>query len=325
MHKHKLEFTIAYVKLHIAIILFGFTAILGKLISLEQIGLVWNRLWISSLGLIILPGVIHGLKVLSKNDIWRFSGIGILVAIHWITFYGSIKLGNNASITLACLATTPLFTSLLEPFISKRRILKTEVLLSIITIIGVYFVTGAGSFYYPAIITAIISAFFASTFSTLNKKYIAHHNSMSVSFVELFSGWLFIGLLLPIYFNTDPNFSIIPSGTHALDSWSFNFLGLDSDWYYLILLGLLCTSLAFVYSLQALKYVSAFTSNLAINLEPVYGIILAAFIFKENNELNFEFYLGACIILSCVVLHPILQKIEKRRERNAKPTSHHPV
>jgi hypothetical protein len=107
LHKHKLEFTIAYVKLHIAIILFGFTAILGKLISLEQIGLVWNRLWISSLGLIILPGVIHGLKVLSKNDIWRFSGIGILVAIHWITFYGSIKLGNNASITLLALQPRP--------------------------------------------------------------------------------------------------------------------------------------------------------------------------------------------------------------------------
>ena len=309
----KKALTKAYVKLHIAIFLFGFTAILGKLITLQQIGLVWNRLWISFAGLILLPGVIKGLKSLSKKDILRFSGIGVLVALHWVMFYGSIKLGNNVSVTLACLATSPLFTSFIEPLITKRRVLKTEVLLGLLTIFGVYFVTGIGSFYYPAIIAAIISALFATIFSTLNKKHIAENNALSVSFVEFFSGWSFLCLLLPFYFYWDNNFSIMPQTTDLLKSWQFTWLGIHSDWYYLVVLGLLCTCLAFVFNLQALKHVSAFTSNLSINLEPVYGIILAVLIFKENKELNFEFYLGTAIILSCVVLHPVLQSIEKRK------------
>ena len=119
--------------------------------------------------------------------------------------------------------------------------------------------------------------------------------------------------ILNIYFFWDSNFSIMPQAADLLKPWHFTWLGIHSDWYYLIVLGLLCTCLAFVFSLQALKHLSAFTSNLSINLEPVYGIILAVLIFKENTELNFEFYLGTLIILSCVVLHPLLQKYEKRK------------
>ncbi|MFM9945209.1 MAG: DMT family transporter [Bacteroidia bacterium] len=309
----KKTITNAYVKLHIAIFLFGFTAILGKLITLEQIGLVWNRLWISFVGLLILPGVIMGLKNLSKKEILRFTGIGVLVALHWVTFYGSIKLGDSASVTLACLATSPLFTSFIEPLITKRRVLKTEVFLGLLTILGVYFVTGVGSFFYPAIFAAIVSALMASTFSTLNKKYIAQHNTLSISVIEFFSGWSFLCLLLPFYFYWDSNFSIMPQTIDLTRSWHFTWLGIHSDWYYLIVLGLLCTCLAFVLNLNALKHVSAFTANLSINLEPVYGIILAAIIFKENTELNLEFYLGTGIILSCVILHPLLQKYETRK------------
>jgi drug/metabolite transporter (DMT)-like permease len=310
---YKKTLTTAYIKLHIAIFLFGFTAILGKLISLQQIGLVWNRLWISFVGLILLPGVIKGLRSLTKKDILRFTGIGVLVALHWVTFYGSIKLGDSVSVTLACLATSPLFTSIIEPLITKRQVLKSEVLLGLITIIGVYFVTGVGSFYYPAIIMAIISALLATVFSILNKKYIAQNNTLSVSFLEFFSGWSFLCLLLPFYFYWDSNFSIMPQSADLINSYQFTYLGINSDWYYLIILGLICTCLAFVFNLQALKHVSAFTSNLSINLEPVYGIILAALIFKENTELNFQFYLGTCIILSCVVLHPALQHYERRK------------
>lgn len=303
----------AYLKLHIAIFLFGFTAILGKLITLQQIGLVWNRLWISFVGLMLLPGVIKGLRSLSKKDILRFSGIGVLVSLHWVTFYGSIKLGDSASVTLACLATSPLFTSIIEPILNKRQILKTEVLLGLVTIVGVYFVMGVGSFYYPAIITAIISALLASTFSSLNKKFIGQKNTLSVSFLEFFSGWSFLCLLLPFYFYWDSSFSIMPQSADLIKPWHFSWLGISSDWYYLLVLGLLCTCLAFVFNLQALKHVSAFTSNLSINLEPVYGIILAALIFHENTELNFQFYLGTAIILSCVVFHPLLQGYERRK------------
>ncbi len=304
----------AYIKLHIAIFLFGFTAILGKLIALQQIGLVWNRLWISFLGLIILPGVLAGIRQLSKRELLRYSGIGILVALHWITFYGSIKLGNSASVTLACLATSPLFTSFIEPFIAKRKILKTEVVLGLITIIGVCFISGVGSYYYPSIIAAISSALLASIFSVLNKKYIGQNNTMSVSFIEFFSGWLFIGLLLPFYFYFDSNFHLLPDQSTLQHPWHFTLWGIHSDWVYLLILGLLCTCLAFVFNLQALKHVSAYTANLSINLEPVYGIILAMLIFNENLQLNFEFYMGACLILSCVIIHPLMLRYERRKK-----------
>jgi drug/metabolite transporter (DMT)-like permease len=310
---NKQTITHAYIKLHIAIFLFGFTAILGKLITLQQIELVWNRLWISFVGIIFLPGVIQGLKNIPKKEVKLFFGIGVLVALHWITFYGSIKLGNSVSVTLACLATSPLFTSIIEPFIAKRKILKTEVILGFITIIGVYFITGIGSYYYPAIAFSIVSALLATTFSTLNKKYIANKNALSVSFIEFFSGWLFIGLLLPFYYLGDSNFSIMPQTDQITQTWQFVWFGIHSDWFYLSILGLLCTCLAFVFNLQALKHLSAFTSNLSINLEPVYGIILAAIIFKENKELNVQFYIGTLIILSCVILHPILEGYERRK------------
>ena len=310
------EITRAYIKLHIAILLFGFTAILGKLITLQNMGLVWNRLWISFAGLLLLPGVVKGIKEIGKRQGLIFIGIGILVALHWVTFYGSIKLGDNASVTLACMATAPLFTSIVEPLIIKRRIFKTEVFLGLLTIVGIYFVTGVGSFYYAAMITGIVSAFLASLFSVLNKKYLQAYNTLSVSFIEFSSGWLFLCLLLPFYFYTNKEFSIMPQNLELVKPWHFQYLGIHSDWYYLMILGLLCTCLAFVFALHSLKYVSAFTANLSVNLEPVYGIILAALIFKENTELNIEFYTGTGIILSCVILHPILQGFEKRKLRN---------
>ena len=163
----------AYIQLHIAVLLFGFTAILGKLILLNESALVWHRLWISVGGLIFLRGTIAGIRKLSKQDLLRFSGIGCLVILHWLTFYGSIKIGNSASIALACLSTTTLFTSILEPIITRSKFNKIEILLGLFVIVGIYFVSQVGEFYYLAIVVGLISAFFASLFSTLNKKYIA--------------------------------------------------------------------------------------------------------------------------------------------------------
>jgi len=170
----------AYLYLHLAVFLFGFTAILGKLITLEQTALVWNRLWISVLGLVFIPGVLAGIRSIKKSNLLIFSGIGILVALHWLTFYGSIKVGNSASVTLACLATSSLFTSILEPVITKSKFQWVELILGLIVIIGIYFLSGVGKAYYLAIFIGITSAFLASLFSTLNKKYILNQNSLSV-------------------------------------------------------------------------------------------------------------------------------------------------
>ena len=133
-HKQK-----AYIQLHIAVFLFGFTAILGKLITLEQTALVWNRLWIAIVGLLFIPGALSGIRKIKRINILRFSGIGVIVALHWLTFYGSIKIGNSASVTLACLATSTLFTSLLEPLITKSKFQWIELLLGLLVIVGIVF------------------------------------------------------------------------------------------------------------------------------------------------------------------------------------------
>jgi drug/metabolite transporter (DMT)-like permease len=288
----------AYIQLHIAVFLFGFTAILGKLISLNEVALVWNRLWIAILGLIFIPGVFKGILLITKKNLLKFIGIGILVAMHWLTFYGSIKVGHSASVTLACLATASLFTSVLEPLITRSKFEWIELLLGVIVILGIYLLSGIGESYYSAIIIGIISAFLAALFSTLNKKYIAGQNSLSVTTVELTSGFLFISIAYP-FINT-----FMPQ-----TQWT----AIGTDWVWLIILGLLCTSLAFALAINSLKELSAFISNLSINLEPVYGILLAIWLLNEDTILNFNFYLGTSIILLAVVLHPILTKYKNKK------------
>ena len=288
----------AYIQLHIAVFLFGFTAILGKLISLEETALVWNRLWIATLGLLCIPGVIREIRSISTIDLLRFCGIGVLVALHWLTFYGSIKVGQSASVTLACLATTTLFTSILEPVITRSKFQWVELLLGILVIIGIYFLNGVGTTYYWAIIIGITSAFLAALFSTLNKKHIGNQNTLSVSAIELAAGFIFISMCYPLIQKYLPQARWSPLGM---------------DWLWLIILGLLCTSLAFALAINSLKTLSAFISNLSINLEPVYGILLAIWLLNEDALLNAHFYIGTSIILSAVVLHPILLSLTKQK------------
>jgi drug/metabolite transporter (DMT)-like permease len=288
----------AYLQLHIAVLLFGVTAILGKLISLNSLPLVWNRLWVAVIGLLFIPGAIRGLKQMNYKSIALFLGIGLIVAVHWITFYGSIKLGDSASVTLACMATASLFTSVLEPLITKSKFQLMELVLGAFVIIGILFLTGVGRAYTEAIVVGLISAFLAALFSTLNKKYIGSNNSISISVLELSSGFILISLLYPLL------------------RWQFpemRWMPVKTDWVYLLILGLLCTSVAYVLALSALKHLSAFISNLSVNLEPVYGILLAIWLLNEDKDLNQNFYIGTGIILAAVLLHPILTKVKKRR------------
>ena len=287
--------------MHIAVFLFGFTAILGKLITLQEIALVWNRLWIAVLGLLFIPGAVRSVFQIPPKRILVFTGIGVLVALHWITFYGSIKLGNSASVTLACFATTALFTSVLEPLITKSSFKWLELILGIFIILGIYLLSGVGEYYYKAIAVGLISAFLAALFSVLNKKYIIGYNSISISIIELLAGFIFISLCLPLITIFLPQEQLLPT---------------SMDWFWLICLGLLCTSFAYVLSLNSLKELSAFVANLSINLEPVYGILLAIVIFKESQDLNFSFYIGTSIILLAVILYPLISRYQKQRKKN---------
>lgn len=307
--------SLAYFQIHTAVLLFGFTAILGKLIVFDQLALVWHRLWISVLGLFFVPNVIRGIRKISKQDLFRFMGIGVLVSIHWVTFYGSIKIANSSSIALVCLATSTLFVSLLEPLITKSKFQSVEFVLGMLVIVGLLLVLNVGSAYYLAIFVGLISAFFAALFSVLNKKYLQNHNTLSVSVIELFSGFVFLSLIIPIKengFNLS-QYSLFRDDLYAV----YSVFGLKfHSFFYLIILGLLCTSLAYALSLSSLKVLSAFTTNLAINLEPVYGIVMAAVLFNENESLNIWFYIGTCIILLSVVIHPFLIKFTDKRVKS---------
>ncbi len=290
----------AYIHLHIAVLLFGFTAILGKLISLSAFSLVWHRMWIAAIGLLLMPGVFKGIKTIKNKDRKRFLGIGVLIALHWLTFYGSIKLGGNASLTLACLSTVTLFTAFLEPWFTKSKFNWLELLLGLIIIFGILIIAQIGAAYHTAIGVGLLSAFLAALFSTLNKKYIqASYNSLSISFLELSAGWLFLVFCTPFFQKGfDQNFSIPPK-----------------DVLYLTILAVFCTSIAFALSVMALKELSAFTTNLAINLEPIYGIVLAAILFEENKDLGNSFYTGTGIILAAVFAHPIVKKFQRKSRK----------
>jgi drug/metabolite transporter (DMT)-like permease len=278
--------------------------------------LVWHRLWISVVGLIVVPGVLLGIMKMGWRKVLRYSGIGAIVAVHWLTFYGSIKLGDNVSITLACFATTPLFTAILEPLFTRSRFRWEELVLGLFAVIGIYLVTSVGEFYLWAILVGLASAILAAIFSSLNKRYIGNEeNILSVSAVQLAAGWVVVGLLLPIYpeFNISDLFNFEPLGKlglkqHLLFGWKIH------SFSYLVVLGLLCTSLAFVLQLKALKHLKAFSTNLVINLEPIYGILLAIWVFGESKVLNASFYWGTAIILISVGLYPFLRKLIKYQD-----------
>lgn len=282
----------AYFQIHVAIFLWGFTAILGRWISLKEVPLVWYRTLITCIGLLFLPGVLRGLKTFGKKNAMLFVGIGFLIALHWVFFYGSIKY-SNVSVALSGLATTSLFTSFIEPLIFKKRIRAVEVLLGLLVIAGIYVIFDATpSNYHTGFIMGLIAAVLAATFSILNKKYIDNGDPKAITVVEMAGGFLLLTLTMPLYLQFFPEASLQPTA---------------DDWMFLLVMSLLCTAFTMVLALKALKHITAFASNLSLNLEPVYGILLAWVIFGENKELSPNFYIGAIIIILSVFMHPLLE------------------
>jgi len=287
--------TKAYLELHIAVLLFGFTAILGDLISLPAVSIVWWRVLITSFSILFLINVRKIFRELPREKILKFMGIGILVALHWVCFYGSIKLAN-ASVALICMATTSLFTSLLEPLLLRQKLKWYEVLLGMLIIPGmILIVNSLESGMLLGFWVGLASAFLAALFAILNKKMVTNARPLAITFLELGSAWLFLSLVFPIYYFTNPEeVSLLPPTV--------------LDWLYLVVLSLLCTTLAYTLSIRALHHISAFASTLTINLEPVYGIFLAWILLQEHKELNGSFYIGVAIILVSVFSYPYLRR-----------------
>jgi len=280
----------AFIQLHIAVFLAGFTGILGKLITLNEGLLVWYRLLIASVTLWIIFFFQKKEKKVSLNDALKIFGIGAVAALHWVTFYGSIKY-SNVSVALVCFSSVGFFTSIFEPLFFRTKIDKIEVLLGLLTIMGIYFIFHFDPSYKTGIIIGLISAWLGAIFPIMNKMILKKVSSSNVTMYEFTGGFIFLSILLPFYLKLFPTEYIFPNGR---------------DWLWLLVLGWACTVLAINLSMSALRKISAFTVNLTYNLEPVYGILLAFVVLGENKYLNTGFYIGFAIIIITIIVHMLL-------------------
>jgi len=276
----------ALYQLHLAVLLAGFSGILGKLISLDQGPLVWYRTGITMIAFLIFLIWTRRLKKTSPGEMLRIASAGCLLSIHWLCFYGSIKYAN-VSIALVCFSASAFFSALLDPLMMKRKFSFREVLLSMIAILGIYIIMHFDKRFTTGIILGLFAAFFNAWFTVLSKKLTEMHDPYTLSFYEISAGFLFLSAILPFYLKIFPHTVLIPT---------------TLDWVYLTILSIGCTVFALVLAFSSLKKVGSFTTNLTYNLEPVYGILLAFMIFHENEYLNKNFYLGFTLILTSVIL-----------------------
>lgn len=275
----------SYWELHAAVFLFGFTGILGRLISLESEMLVWYRMWMTALMMGVFVVLSGKMVILPIKAILHIAAISISIALHWVLFYASIKLAS-VSIAMVCLSSIALFTAILEPLILKQKFETVQLFFSLLVIIGVYLMAKEQKEQVVGIVIGLVSSFFSALFTVLNKTIIHKYDSRLLSFYEIGSGFIILSLLLPLIHLFFPITTIIPTSL---------------DWWYLFILSFFCTVVAFNLSLSSLRFLSPFTVNLAINLEPVYGIVLAFIVFKEYELLGTGFYIGASVILISVL------------------------
>ena len=286
----------AYVQIHFCVVLWGFTAILGKLITLPALPLVWWRMLLVTVALALVPRVWRGIRAMPARLLWAYAGIGVLVALHWLTFYAAIKL-SNASIGATCIALATVFTAMVEPWLARSRFSRRDFLLGVAVLPGVALVVdGVPDDMRIGIVVGVASAILVALFGSLNKRLVEHADPLTVTAVELGAGTLALTLLAPLMPLLLPIFG------------SANLLTLPSiqDGWLLLLLALVCTLLPFALSLVALRHMSAFSAQLATNLEPVYAIALAIILLGEQHELSLQFYFGVLIILGAVFIYPLL-------------------
>lgn len=293
----------SYLHFHVIVFIWGFTAVLGALITIDAVPLVWYRMMLASFLIFLwLKWKKKNLKI-SRRSLGIMVLAGIVIALHWLSFFGAIK-ASNVSITLALLATGALFTSVLEPIFYKRKFIWYELFFGIIVCIGLYIIFKVESRYFLGMALALISAFLSAVFTLINGKLVKKEDSSVISFYELFTGagaisiYLFFVGITGIGSGFSPDFFSIPA----------------SDWVYLFILASVCTAYAFIASVAVMKHLSPYTVMLTINLEPVYGILLAFLVFGAEEKMDPGFYYGALLIFSTVILNGIL----KNREKNLK-------
>lgn len=281
-----------HILLHFIILLYGFTGILGKLIHQDFTTIVWYRLLFALIGLgMVLLYLKKSIKISSTKQLLGLFGIGIIVALHWITFYKSIQL-STASLGILCLSTTTLHVSWLEPLIMKRKFSWIEFSLGLFVIAGIYFVSNDfKATDYDAVVYGLSSAFLAALFSSLNGLVVQKVPSTTMTFYEILMSLIFVTFILIVQGNF--NASLFQLST--------------SDFLWLLFLGVGCTSFAFLVTIDLIKRLGNFTVSLSINMEPVYTILLAIFILHENKLLGSQFYIGSILIVLVVIANPIIK------------------
>lgn len=285
----------SYLHLHLIVFIWGFTAVLGALITLDALPLVWFRM-LFAVGFIavflIYKKIPH--RISTKTAL-QFLFAGLIIALHWFTFFKAIKI-SNISVTLACLSTGAFFTSLLEPILYGKKIVWYEVFFGLLVVFGLYIIFNVEGNYFYGMLIALSSAFLSALFAVINSKFVKEHDPIVISFYELSGGVVFFTFLLLFTHGFSPTFFSLSV----------------KDLLYLMILSSVCTAYAFIASTSIMKFISPYTVMLTINLEPIYGIILAVIVFKEKERMSFEFYIGAIIILLTVLLNSVIKSYKKR-------------
>jgi drug/metabolite transporter (DMT)-like permease len=288
-----------YALLHFIVVIWGFTAILGRLIEIPSVEIVFFRTLVAALGLYVLLWLRKRSFNLGVSDTLKILGTGFLIAAHWILFFAAARV-STVSVCLAGMATCSLWTSILEPLATKRKVRPFEILLSLLAIAGIVVIFRVEFDHKLGLIMAIVSAAIAAVFTVINAKFTMRHNPYMITFYEMVGACIGTALFFPFYTN------YFTDGVLMLNPTSM-------DWFYLAILALACTVYAYSVSVELMKRLSAFVVNLTVNLEPVYGIILALLIFGDEEEMSGGFYMGTALILVSVLLYPVINRFFKRK------------
>lgn len=280
-----------HIWLHVIVLIFGLTGVLGKLISTDAYLLVWYRLGIAILGLLIYFGITRFSLKITTKQLLKTSMIGIIIAVHWVTFFESIK-QSNVSVALVCFSSSTLFTSLIEPIYFKRKIKPYELIFGVLIILGLYFIFSFEFKYLIGITLSVISAALASWFTVLNGILIKECKAKIISFYELLGAFILVTGYLLISNKGNLSQFIIPVA--------------DVKW--LIILGILCTAFAFIVSVEVMKKISPYTVTISVNLEPIYSIILALIIWPDSETMSYGFYMGTIIVIVTIFLNALFKK-----------------
>lgn len=288
-----------YLKLHFIVFLWGFSAILGKLVSIPAVEMVFYRSILAAIGMGIVILITKGTFKVSKSALIKLILIGFVVAFHWVAFFASARVAN-VSVSLVGFATNSLWTALLEPWINRTRVKKFELILGLVVLSGLYVIFSFDFQYKLGLLLGVLAGFTSAVFAVFNSKMVRNVPAFTITFYEMIGAFVGLAVFFPLY-------KITWAPGHVL-----HLIPATMDWVYIALLAGVCSVYAYSTAVELMKKISVFLIQLALNLEPIYGIIMAVVIFGSEEKMGANFYLGAMIIMSAVLLYPVLKKRHDR-------------